>query len=164
MCYKHHISKSLPTIGLFSVTHSLPPNSCRYSLSGSASCWWNGWWTPIISRRWEWKRRAVGVHAFDNVGNGSKECLCGAAVWTDSGYIRLVVVLNGESTYYLGPAVLHLIKMCCGWELRSASRRIWVTALFLKLSLKLLDQRSRGFQADNSQEMTSKELALPGST
>lgn len=85
------------------------------------------------------------MHAVDKVENGSKECLCGAAVWTDSGYIRLVVVLKGESGYYLGPAVLHLIKMCCGWELWSVSRRIWVTALFLKFLLKLLYQRSRGF-------------------
>lgn len=136
---KHHISNSLPAIELSSITQRLfLPVACRYSdvLAWSESRRWSSWWIPIVSRRWEWKCCAAEVHAVDKVGSWKK--VKQVYSWShcvnyDSGYIRLVVVLKGESTSYLGPAVLHLIKMYYGRGLWSASRQVLVTALFFEV-------------------------------
>lgn len=90
------------------------------------------------------------------------------ALWShcanyDSGYIRLVVVLKGESAPYLGPAVLHLIKMYYGWGLWSASRQVWVTALFFEVFMETIYQirEVEDLRYTTDKETISKELALP---
>ena len=80
-----------------------------------------------------------------------------------SGYIRLVVVLKGESASYLGPAVLYLIKMCYGWGLWSASRLVFVSIFLFKVFAETICQIREGEDFRHTRDKTtiSKELTLP---